>query len=103
MPGGLLWLTNALWNQEIEVTKDYSELIYSCTMCGNCNKKCPYEFHDTITDMILSAREYLIEHNVVPQSVKRYLMNSIMGKSPWGENGKEECSLLGKVSLYSCL
>ena len=101
MPGGLLWLTNALWNQEIEVTKDYSELIYSCTMCGNCNKKCPYEFHDTITDMILSAREYLIEHNVVPQSVKRYLMNSIMGKSPWGENGKEECSLLLEKYLYT--
>lgn len=101
MPGGLLWLTNALWNREIEVTKEYSELIFSCTMCGNCNKKCPYEFHDTISDMILSAREYLIEHNAIPQSVKRYLMNSMMGKSPWGEKGKEELSPLLQKYRYT--
>lgn len=84
MPGGILWLTRAMINGEIEITPEISEIIFSCTMCGNCFDKCPYEFHEEITEMIMSARSFLIEKNMVPKNVRNFFMNTINKGSPWG-------------------
>lgn len=82
-PGGILWLTNAVINGEIKITPELQSILFSCTMCGNCSDKCPYEFHEDITNMIIVARKYLIGKQMVPQNVRNFLTNMIEKGQHW--------------------
>ena len=87
-PGGILWLMNAVFKGEIEITPELQNIIFSCTMCGNCSDKCPYEFHKDITNMIIASRGYLIEKQLIPQNVRNFLKNMIENGQHWKK--KEE-------------
>jgi len=86
-PGGILWLTHAVINGEIEVTPELGDILFSCTMCGNCADKCPYEFHEEIPRMIVAAREYLINEQRIPVNVRNFLTNYINKGYHWPAAG----------------
>ncbi len=72
--GGRFWLINAWLNEEIETSKDYGEILYSCATCANCEDQCPFGgFNDDLLDMIEDAKADLLDEGLVPSSVKDYL------------------------------
>ncbi len=89
MPGGILWLIRAVMTEELEATPAIAEILFGCTMCGNCCNKCPMEFHEKIVDMITAARMYFVEKQIVPPMVRKYLMNMINSGNPWNKSHAE--------------
>lgn len=82
-PGGMLWLARAMMQGEIESSKNLFWILYRCTMCFNCAEKCPMEFKVSICDMLIAARNEIIEKPGIPQSVRQYLENMMYAGNPW--------------------
>jgi L-lactate utilization protein LutB len=55
----------------LENLKSYKHVSYACTLCGNCQKKCPIDI--PIKDLILENRKYFrVTGNVDKSDNKRY-------------------------------
>jgi len=76
-PGGLNWLIRAaLVTKGIEWTEHLSEILYSCTMCGNCAEACRFEFGKDLVNMFRQAREDVVETQLgLPKLVNQFLEN----------------------------
>ncbi len=76
-PGGLNWLIRAaLVTKSIEWTDHLSEIIYSCTMCGNCVEACRFEFGKDLVKMFRQAREDVVDTQLgLPKMVSQFLEN----------------------------
>ena len=75
-PGGMMWLIYAsLVKKEIEWTEHISEILYSCTMCGNCVEQCRFKFSEDLVNILKAAKEEVVETRIVPPMVGRFLTN----------------------------
>ena len=76
-PGGLNWLIRAaLVTGTIKWTEHLSEILYSCTMCGNCVEACRFEFRKDLLNMFRQAREDVVERQLgLPGKVGQFLEN----------------------------
>ena len=73
-PGGRMWLLRAWLSEEIETSPRLSEILFSCTACGNCVEHCVFPaFKDDLLDTFTAGREELVNQGVVPDAVGRYL------------------------------
>lgn len=73
-PGGRMWLLRAWLDEEIETSPRLSEILFSCTACGNCVEHCVFPaFKDDLLDTFTAGREELVNQGVVPDAVGRYL------------------------------
>jgi len=82
--GGRLWLTRAWLNDEIDWTEHLAHIIFSCTACKNCEVKCPLRFNVDILNMIIAAKEEMVERGKVPSAVKDFLENIQRQGNPYG-------------------
>ncbi|HOC46830.1 MAG TPA: (Fe-S)-binding protein, partial [Syntrophorhabdaceae bacterium] len=82
--GGRLWLTRAWLSEKLDWSEHIAEILYSCTMCRNCEIKCPLSFNINIVNMVVAARGEMIERGKVPPAVKRFLENIHVHGNPYG-------------------
>lgn len=101
-PGGRLWLIRAAKNGEIKWTKHLAEIMYSCTTCNNCQKRCVMSFSTHIMDMLLAAKEYLVEQGLIPSVIRDFFDNVNKYGNPWGEPRKKRSEWLKgtKIRCY---
>ncbi len=84
-PGGRMWLIRAVMTGEIERTPHFAEILYACTMCGNCVEECRFKFNEDIMDIITSARMDLVENSLIPTEVRDFFKNIYTSGNPWKE------------------
>ncbi|MDY6966244.1 MAG: (Fe-S)-binding protein [Halobacteriota archaeon] len=84
-PGGRLWLIRAARDNEIDWTHHLSEIMYSCSACNNCVERCVMEIRDHLTDIMVEAKEHLIERSLVPPKIRDFLESVSKNGNPWGE------------------
>lgn len=76
-PGGLNWLIRAaLVTGTIKWTEHLSQILYSCTMCGNCVEACRFDFRKDLLNMFRQAREDVVDRQLgLPGKVGQFLEN----------------------------
>jgi len=84
-PGGIMWLTYAWMENNIEWTEPLAKILYSCTTCNNCVEHCKFEFGGDITDIIIAAREKMVENGLVLPRVARFFRNVEAAGNPYRE------------------
>jgi Fe-S oxidoreductase len=82
--GGRLWLIWAWLKKEIEWSKHFAEIVFSCATCRNCVEQCPMKFSDDIVDWIVAARSDMIEKGLVLPNIRDFLNNISKHGNPWG-------------------
>ncbi|MBN1634991.1 MAG: (Fe-S)-binding protein [Deltaproteobacteria bacterium] len=82
-PGGRMWLTRALLNNEITNSEHYREIMFSCTMCANCVEHCIFTFKDDLVNIFVAARGELVNAGVIPPGVRDYLKNIQISGNPF--------------------
>lgn len=76
-PGGLNWLIRAaLVTETIGWTDHLSEILYACTMCGNCVEACRFDFRKDLLNIFRQAREEAMDRQLgLPKMVSQFLEN----------------------------
>jgi Fe-S oxidoreductase len=82
--GGRLWLTRAWLSDQMEWSEHFAHIIFSCTACKNCEIKCPLRFNVDILNMIIAAKEEMVERGTIPSAVKDFLENIQRQGNPYG-------------------
>lgn len=73
-PGGRMWLLRAWLDGEIETSPRLSEILFSCTACGNCVEHCVFSaFKEDLLNAFTAGREEMVDRGCVPESVANYL------------------------------
>lgn len=84
-PGGRLWLIRAWLNGELAHSERLKQIVFSCTACANCSTQCPYRFGDQVLDMILAAKNEMLERGLAHSALKDFLENVYRYGNPYGE------------------
>ncbi|NQT73798.1 MAG: (Fe-S)-binding protein [Chloroflexi bacterium] len=76
-PSGLNWLIRAaLIKNDIEWTEHLSEILYSCSTCGNCVETCRFEFGEHLVNNFIAVREEILEtQRPVPKMIRKFFEN----------------------------
>ncbi len=97
--GGRLWLIRAWITGEIEMSDHLADIIYACVACKNCEEKCPLSFSGDILNMIIAARNLLVEQGRLPPAVKKYLHNVQLHGNPYGLAAKKRSDWMAELSI----
>ncbi|MFW5902190.1 MAG: (Fe-S)-binding protein [Thermodesulfobacteriota bacterium] len=97
--GGRLWLIRAWVTGELEWSEHLADIVYSCVACKNCEEKCPLSFSDEIINMVVAARNIMVEQGLVPPSVKKFLENLQLHGNPYGIGAKKRSEWMGDLSV----
>jgi len=86
-PGGLNWLIRAaLITDTIKWSEHLSEILYSCSTCGNCAEACRFDFGEHLVDYFIAVREQILEtRQPVPKMVRKFLENVYLYGNPYRE------------------
>lgn len=86
-PGGMIWLINAaMVRGDIEWSEHASDILYACTMCGNCKEQCRLEFKDDLLNIFQAAKEEVVNGGrQVPPMVGKFLENVQLYGNPFRE------------------
>lgn len=85
-PGGVMWLINAsLMRGDIQWTDHLSEILYSCSMCGNCVEQCRFEFGKDLMNIFKAVRGKVVAAQLVPPMVGQFLENVYTYGNPYKE------------------
>jgi Fe-S oxidoreductase len=57
---------------ELEWSESLAKALYSCSTCHNCVQSCKYPFNKDIVNIILSAREEMVNNGLVLPKVARF-------------------------------
>jgi Fe-S oxidoreductase len=92
-PGGRMWLIRAWLNGELETSRHFGEILYSCSSCGNCTEHCVFpKFKDTLVNIFEETRAALVSEGKIPPKVRDYFkavaVNGNPYKLPQNERGK---------------
>ncbi|MBN1656480.1 MAG: (Fe-S)-binding protein [Deltaproteobacteria bacterium] len=83
-PGGRLWLVRAWRNGDIEAGERLEEIVFSCATCKNCVEACGIpEIKNYLVDMIIGAREEMVNAGKLPRSIRNYLTEINMRGNPF--------------------
>jgi Fe-S oxidoreductase len=97
--GGRLWLIRAWVTGEIEWSEHLADILYSCVACKNCEEKCPLSFADDILNMVVAARNEMVDQGLVPPAVKKYLENVQLHGNPYGLSAKKRSDWMEGLSI----
>ena len=100
-PGGRLWLIRAWLAGEIGWTERLRRIVFSCTACANCAGQCPYRFGDQVLDMILAAKNEILEKGLARSTVKSFLENVYRYGNPYGEPSRKRADWADGLGLDS--
>ncbi len=70
-----------------EQWKAYSETVYRCTLCGNCQEVCPVGIH--LKDLWLSLREDLVDTKHFPKKINMIKNNLESSRNVFDEDNEE--------------
>lgn len=97
--GGRLWLIRAWINGEIQWSEHLAEIVYACAACNNCVAKCPMPFSDDLVNMVVAARNEMVELGLLPKMVKQYLQNIQQHGNPYGLPAKRRSEWMADLDL----
>ena len=84
------WLFRRLFRNR-GVTKEdldcYSETVFKCTLCGNCQEACPVGIH--LKDLWLTLRQDLVHSNAYPKKVDMIRENLEESHNVFAEDNEE--------------
>jgi Fe-S oxidoreductase len=86
-------------NGEIELSDHLADIVYSCVACKNCEEKCPLSFSDEILNMVIAARNVMVEQGRMPPAVKKYLENVQLHGNPYGLASKKRSDWMEGLTL----
>lgn len=86
-PGGLMWLTRGtLITGELEWSERLSNILYSCTMCGNCSEQCRFDFGKDLVNIFRSVKETVVDdQRPLPPLVAKFMENVSLYGNPYRE------------------
>ena len=84
-PGGMMWLIRAWMEKDIDWSDSLAKILYSCTTCNNCVEHCKFKFNDDIVNIIVAARQEMVENGLVLSKVRRFLENVEAYSNPYRE------------------
>ena len=100
--GGKMWLIYGIMNNEIQWSDNLSNILYSCTTCGNCIENCRFEkFNEFWVDIIELARAEAVKNGFCP-SKQKALAKRIKDTScfnPYGESNSDNEDLKRRYEL----
>lgn len=70
-----------------EEWKEFSETVYRCTLCGNCQEVCPAGIH--LRDLWLSLREELVDQGAYPPKIDTIRENLSSSYNVFDEDNEE--------------
>ena len=88
-PGGRMWLIRAWLNNEIKNSERFQEIIFSCATCASCVEHCVFPFSDDLVNIIIAAREELVNEGIIPPLVRDYLKSINIHGNPYKEPAEE--------------
>jgi len=80
-----MWLIRAWMRGEIEWTESLAQILYSCAACKNCVESCKFSFNKDIVNIIVAAREEMVENGLVIPKVARFFRNIEAYGNPYRE------------------
>ena len=80
-----MWLIRAWMRGEIEWTDSLGKILYSCTTCNNCVESCKFPFNKDIVNIILAAREEMVENGLVMTKVVPFFTSVEAYSNPYRE------------------
>jgi len=81
----LLWLIRAWDEKEIEWSESLGKILYSCTTCNNCVQSCKFSFNKDVVNIIIAAREEVVNSGLVTPKVTRFFRNIEAYGNPYRE------------------
>ena len=84
-PGGMMWLIRAWMQKEIDWSESLAKILYSCTTCNNCVEQCKFKFRGDIVNIIIAARQEMVENGLVLPKVKHFLESIEAYGNPYKE------------------
>lgn len=102
-PGGMMWLIRAWKENEIKWTDSLAKILYSCTTCNNCVEHCKFKFNSDIVNVIIAAREEMVENGLVLPPVGRFLENVYLYGNPYRElrSNRDKWTEGAKIKQYA--
>lgn len=100
-PGGMMWLIRgALIKHDLEWSSRLSDILYSCTMCGNCAEQCRFEFGEKLLDIFASVREKTVEEGFpLPPLVAKFFENVYLYGNPYRELRETRTAWVGDTGI----
>jgi len=87
--GGRLWLIRAWVNEELPWSENLAKIVYACAGCNNCVEKCPISFKEELVNMVVAAKEMMVEAGTIPAPVRDFLHNVQLRGNPYGISAKK--------------
>ncbi len=84
--GGRMWLARGWLEDDLDTSKNYGKIFFSCATCGSCEERCPFEFKDSLLDGFEDAKAKLIDEGLIPPSVRDYLESVAKHGNPYEES-----------------
>ncbi len=100
--GGRMWLIFSIINGDLQWSKNLSNVLYTCTTCGNCIDNCRFpKFNDFLIDIIETARVEAVESGFCPEKQKALLerTENPANYNPYGEPNSDNSDLKEKYEL----
>jgi len=70
---------------ELEWSESLAKALYSCSTCHNCVQSCKFPFNKDIVNIILSAREEMVNNGLVLPKVARFFKSIELYGNPYRE------------------
>lgn len=95
-----MWLLRAWLDGKIPLSKRFSEIMFSCTACGNCTEHCPFSnFKDLLLEAFMAARGAFLDEGHVPAGVRDYLTRMQLHGNPYGLPAKKRADWAGGTEI----
>jgi len=88
---GRLILVRGLMADELKITKKLIDVVYSCTLCGQCYGQC-FQENLEINKAFLKARKKIVDEGHVPEKFKELPKNILERSNPTGLTQKDRVS-----------
>jgi len=77
-----------------EKLKEFSEQVFKCTLCGNCEESCPMGI--SLKDIWLSLRRDAVQSEIYPEKITRIRENIEESHNVFGEDNDERAEWVGE-------
>ena len=100
-PGGMLWLARAWATGETDWTDSLAHIFYACTACGSCAEHCKFDFGKDVLNMLLAAREEMVQEGLVLPQAARFFKNIEATGNPFRYPPAERGDWVGDAGIPS--
>ncbi len=84
--GGRTWLIKAWLNEEIQNSRRYWDVLYSCVTCGNCKEHCAMpSLKDDLLNLFEAAKAEQENYGLLPPAVGNYFKATKTYGNPYKE------------------